>query len=50
MIGFFVMIGFRYDSGKYVAQAHGWTHARAGNLGPPQEKVKEVLDIAAIGM
>ncbi|WP_272481010.1 hypothetical protein [Agrobacterium tumefaciens] len=44
------MIGFCYDSGEYVAQAHGWTHARAGNLGLPQEKVKEVLDIAANGM
>lgn len=26
------------------------THAAQGNLGPVQEKVKEVLDIAAIGM
>jgi len=26
------------------------THATAGNLGSAQEKVKEVLDIAAIGM
>ncbi|CUX42885.1 hypothetical protein AGR6A_Cc60441 [Agrobacterium sp. NCPPB 925] len=26
------------------------THARAGNLGSAQEKVKEVLDIAANGM
>jgi len=26
------------------------THAGAGNLGPAQEKVKEVLDIAANGM
>jgi len=45
-----VTIVYRHDSGRYVAQGHCTTHAGAGNLGSAQEKVKEVLDIAAIGM
>jgi hypothetical protein len=41
---------YHHDSGRYVAHGHGATHPGAGNLGSAQEKVKEVLDIAAIGM
>jgi hypothetical protein len=41
---------YHHDSGRYVAHGHCMTHASAGNLGSAQEKVKEVLDIAANGM